>query len=229
MMTIRAIRRDHHACGALNALLAPWAFVDDHAFLTKGGQLGLVYRVRGVDYECLDHVHRQDVVRRYEGALRLLDERYQVYQYLFKRRIDSLFAAPCSSPVASQAIQRRTAYLNNRRGDLYEIDLYLVLLYRGIRSRATQVPKFPRAWRSPLRSVGDWLSSSHATRVVAQELDQALTELQHQAMAFEVQTADTLRPVRLTKDEAFLFLRRLGKMETHRNRESTVKKVRELV
>lgn len=223
MMTIRAIRRDHRASGALNMLLAPWAFVDEHAFLTKGGQLGLVYRVHGVDYECLDHLQRQDVVRRFEGALRLLDERYQVYQYLFKRRIDPLVAAPCTSPVASQAIQRRTAYLNDRRADLYEIDVYLVLLYKGIRVRAAQVPEMRQAWRAPLRSVRDWLSTSHATHILTQELDHALTELQHQALAFEVQTADTLRPTKLTKDEAFRFLRRLVNYDPQRLDAATLK------
>ena len=37
-------------------------------------------------------------------------------------------AAACQQPIANEAIQRRAAYLNDRRDDLYDISLYLVLL-----------------------------------------------------------------------------------------------------
>jgi hypothetical protein len=52
--------------------------------------VGLVYRLAGVDFECLDHVQRRDVVHRYEAALRCLDESCRVYQYLSKRRMEPI-------------------------------------------------------------------------------------------------------------------------------------------
>ena len=75
MLTHRAIRRDYDEAGSVNALLALWAFVDDGTFVTKAGDVGVVYRLQGQDYEGLDHAQRRQVVHRFEAALRLLGER----------------------------------------------------------------------------------------------------------------------------------------------------------
>src|SRR5437763_1229616 len=79
------ILRDYEEAGSLNGLLALWGFVDETTFLTKAGHVGVIYRVRGIDGEGLTHGQRGAVVHRFEAALRLLDERYRVYQYLVKR------------------------------------------------------------------------------------------------------------------------------------------------
>src|SRR5438874_6006947 len=133
MLKIARILRDYEEAGSVNSLLALWGFVDDHTFLTKAGHVGVAYRVAGLDYECLDQVQRRDIVHRFEAALRLLDESCRVYQFLCKRRIGAVEAAPCSQRLVHEAIQRRAEYLNERRGELYEIDLYLALVYEGLR------------------------------------------------------------------------------------------------
>ena len=46
-MTLRRILRDYQDAGSVNSLLALWGFVDDETFLTKAGDVGLVYRVAG--------------------------------------------------------------------------------------------------------------------------------------------------------------------------------------
>ena len=46
---------------------------------------------------------RRDVVHRFEAALRLLDESCRVYQYLCKRRIDPVEAAPCRQPIVRRS------------------------------------------------------------------------------------------------------------------------------
>ena len=46
----------------MNSLLALWGFVDETTFLTKAGHVGVVYRLQGVDYECLDHPQRRAIV-----------------------------------------------------------------------------------------------------------------------------------------------------------------------
>jgi hypothetical protein len=61
-----------------------WAFVDDGTFVTKAGDVGVVYRLKGQDYEGLDHAQRRHVVHRFEAALRLLGERSRVYQYFLQ-------------------------------------------------------------------------------------------------------------------------------------------------
>ena len=97
-----------------------------------------MYRLAGVDFECLDQAQRRDVVHRYEAALRCLDESCRVYQYLSKRRDAGNRAG--SLPAAAwshEAVHRRAAYLNGRRDELFELDLHLVLVYEGLRSART--------------------------------------------------------------------------------------------
>lgn len=104
MLKIRRILRDHQETGSLNSLIALWGFVDDATFIAKAGDVGVVYRLVGVDYECLDHAQRRDVVHRYEAALRSLDESCRVYQYLIKRSVAPIEAAPCRQRLAHQAV-----------------------------------------------------------------------------------------------------------------------------
>src|SRR5436309_1895280 len=107
MLKVRRILRDYQDAGSVNGLLALWGFVDEQTFLTKAGYVGLVYRLAGADYECLDQTRRRDIVHRFEAALRLLDESCRVYQYLCKRRIEPIASAPCGQRLAHEAIQRR--------------------------------------------------------------------------------------------------------------------------
>ena len=208
MLKVRRILRDYQDAGSVNSLLALWGFVDDETFLTKAGDVGLVYRVAGADYECLDQTQRRDIVHRFEAALRPLDDACRVYQYLCKRRIDPIVAAPCGQRLAHEAIQRRTAYLNARREELYDLDLYFVLVYEGLRSPDTS-SRLRGLWRDPRAALRQWLSSSAVLTLLDADLDRAMAQLHHKAAAFEVQLADSVRPTRLGKADAFRFFRRL--------------------
>jgi type IV secretion system protein VirB4 len=48
------------------------------------GDLGIVLRVRGVDYESLDQAAQEYAVKRLEAALKTFGVGFHVYQYLFK-------------------------------------------------------------------------------------------------------------------------------------------------
>src|SRR5712691_6614381 len=138
MVRLQRIVRDYQAAGSVNSLLALWGFVDDQTFLTKAGHVGLVFRLAGVDDEGLDEAERQHVVHRFEAALRVLDEHCRVYQYLCKHRVDPIEAAVCDDPVVNDAIQHRVAFLNGHRDELYDVELYLVLVYEGMPRRGTR-------------------------------------------------------------------------------------------
>ena len=165
---------------ASTACWPSWGFVDDTTFLTKAGHVGVVYRVRGVDYEGLTHGQRGAMVHRFEAALRLLDDRCRVYQYLLKRTIDPIVAAPCAQPVANEAIQERAAYLNSRRSDLYELALYFVVLYEAPTGARTSTT-LRNLWRAPKDAVRRWLSTREALTLVESELDRAIVTLHHKA------------------------------------------------
>jgi type IV secretion system protein VirB4 len=207
VVNVGRILRDYREAGSVNGLLALWGFVDDTTFLTKAGHVGVVFRVRGVDYEGVSHPQRQALTHRFEAALRLLDDRCRVYQYLLKRSVAPFVAAPCPLPIANEAIQRRAAYLNERRHDLYDLSLYLVLLYEAphVVRRSTELRG---VWRAPGEAFRAWLSPDHALRLLESELDRAIGTLHHKAQAFEVQLSE-FGPVRLAKQEAFRFFREL--------------------
>src|SRR5438552_1602549 len=121
MVRIDRILKDYRDTGALNNLIALWGFIDDTTFLTKAGAVGVVYRLQGVDFECLDHPQRQMVAHRFEQALRQLDESFRVYQYALKRPAAPVTAAPHAHPVVDEALSRRTAYFAGKADALFEL------------------------------------------------------------------------------------------------------------
>jgi len=205
--TLARILRDYREAGSLNTHLAPWGFVDDCTFVTKAGHVGVAFRLRGVDVEGQTHPQRRALVHRFESALRLLDERYRVYQYAIKRVIDPLVAAPCAQPLANEAIQRRSAYLNERRHELYDLTCYLVLLYEALTPSRTST-RLHRICHAPTEALRGWLSVDHTLDLLEADLTRAVATLQHRASALGVQLADFgLEP--LAKTEAFQLLRQL--------------------
>lgn len=209
MVKLSRILRDYEAADGVNSLLSVWGFVDDHTFLTKAGHVGLVYRLGGCDYECLDQAQRRDVVHRFEAAVRLIDDSCRLYQYLCKRRIRPIEPEPCRNGLAQAALERRAAYLNARRNELYDIDLYLVLVYEGLRTGHATSTRFHGLLSHPGQALREWLSSATVLTLLETDLDRATAHLAHKAAAFEVQIADAIHPTKLTKGEAFRFFRRL--------------------
>ena len=223
MLKLKRILRDYQEAGSVNSLLALWGFVDDHTFLTKAGHVGFVYRLAGADYECLDRAQRREVVHRFEAALRLLDDSCRVYQYLCKQRIEPIKAGPCDHPIAKNAIRRRVEYLNGRRHELYEIALYLVLVYEGLPRHGSTSTRLQGVLRQPRRALREWLSTKATFALLEADLDRAVGQLHQKATAFEVQLADTLRPVRLGKPDAFRFFRRLLNYTPHKAAGATLR------
>lgn len=191
MKSLHRLLRDYTDSGALNSLIQVWGFVDDQVFITKAGEIGMVCRLHGVDYEGCDHGKRQDIVHRYETALRLLDEEYRVYQYLIKKRIDPFPPIDCHHPVAAEAIQRQVDFLNGQRDRLYTLDVYLVIMTEGLAPR--------KAWWSP----------SSATTVLETELLRHVERLHHKVRSVVVQLSDSVRPDILDHAAAFQFFRQL--------------------
>jgi type IV secretion system protein VirB4 len=208
MVRLQRILREYQDSGSVNSLLALWGFVDDETFLTKAGHVGVVFRLAGIDDECLDEAARRDVVHRFEAALRVLDEHCRVYQYLYKHRMDPIDAAVCDDLVVNDAVQQRVAFLNEHRDELYDMQLYLVLVYEGM-PRGQTSTRLQGLFRNPRGALREWLSTQTVLRLLEADVDRAVAQLHHKAAAFEVQLADSVRPIRLGKADAFRFFRRL--------------------
>jgi type IV secretion/conjugal transfer VirB4 family ATPase len=209
MVNLRRVVRAYKEAGSVNSLLAVFGFVTDEMFLTKAGHVGLVYRISGADYGCLEPTERQAIVHRYEAAIRLLDESCRVYQYLCKRRIEPIRPSVCRQPVAADAIARRAASLNDRRAELYDVDVFLVVVYEGFRAQHVTARRLLDVLRRPCAAIRERLSINTVLVLIQAEIDRAIAQLDQKARAFEVQLADTIRPARLSKADAFRFLRRL--------------------
>ena len=207
MVRLSRILRDYSEAGGVNTLLPLWGFVDGATFLTKAGDVGIVYRLRGVDVDGLTQAQRRALTHRMEAALRQVDERCRVYQYLIKRTADPFRAPLCAEPIAQEALSRRTAYLNERRPELFQLAQYIVLLFEAPRHAHTST-RLHGIWREPREAIRRWLSTHHALRLLESELDDAISKLDHQAQSFESQLAD-FGLARLARSEAFRFFRHL--------------------
>ena len=195
MVKVSRLLKDYQDAGSLASVIPLWGFVDESTFLTKGGSLGVVYRLAGADAECLDHPQRRAVVQTFERALKLLDERFRIYQYMLKHRASTLPSAAHAHPFVHDAVRRRAEQLSSGE-PLYDVSLYLVVMFEGWSPKARGVSR--RRW-----------STSTLTNDMTTEISEAAAQLRHGAEAFAGQLADTVRPTLLTKQQAFAFFRGL--------------------
>jgi len=206
---VSEIRKEHQTAGALNALLNVFSFIDEHTFLTKNGDLGVVLRVQGIDYECLDHSQVDAFARRFEAALRSLTGEFRLYQYLLKRNRPTIPHREYPDlPVVDRAIQGRMGFLERKAGSLYSVELYFVLIYEGWGRRAASQNRLSQWVRSPGNFLKGFLSAAQFT-VLESELKLSQQVLSSKVTSFLVQLEDLVHAERLSKDEAFRFLGRL--------------------
>jgi type IV secretion system protein VirB4 len=99
-------------------------------------------------------------------------------------------------------------FLNDHRDELYEVELYLVLVYEGIQTRHPST-RLQGLFQHPRRALHEWLSTHAVLHLLERDLDRAVAQLHQKAAAFEVQLADSARPTRLGKADTFRFFRRL--------------------
>ena len=102
MLRIDRILKPWNESGALNAQINLYGFWNDEVFLTKSGDLGIVLRVRGVDYESLDQAAQEYAVKRLEAALKIFGPGFHVYQYLLKTNRPNIPFESSDDPVVKR-------------------------------------------------------------------------------------------------------------------------------
>src|ERR1700761_258130 len=112
-----------------------YGFWSDTAFLTKSGDLGMVLRVSGVDYESLDSGEQEYAVKRLEAALKAFGPGFHVYQYLFKHNRPYIPFAHYDDPVVATAIEQRQGFFDAKRDHLYTVEIFYCVLLEGARSK----------------------------------------------------------------------------------------------
>jgi type IV secretion system protein VirB4 len=209
MIRVSQIASDFQKAGAMSSLIGLFGFVDEHTFLTKSGDLGVVFHVPGADAECLDHAERDHVARRFEGAARTLDERLRVYQYLLKRDHANVPHRHYDNAVVEQAISNRIAFLESKSDDLYFVEIIFVLMYEGWLRPNTPEAVLRGFVNRPELTIPELLSGRKVLTVIQDDLDRAREFLSSKAASLAIQMQDPLGMQLLGKAEIFRFLRRL--------------------
>ena len=226
MTRLSHVLRDYKETGAMSALIPLYGFVDDGVFLTKGGDVGLVLRLSGVDYECLDAAQREAVTKRFEIALRVWDEHTRLSQFVLKRNRPAWPEESHPHPAVDALLRRRRSFLTSKAADLYTVELYLVVLTETTPSGDQWRTNLQQAWRTPAHTLREWLSPAKTVRRLDASLRQQCQQLRQKVDAFVLQLEDPLRPRVLSSGDAFTFFRRLlnyapGKAEAVRLRGDT--------
>jgi type IV secretion system protein VirB4 len=209
MMPLARIVKDYEESGALNGVVNLYGFVDDQVFLTKSGDLGVVLAIDGVDDQCLDPDQRETVTRRFEVALRVLDESMRLSQYVLKRNRVPVPHMPIADPAVDALIARRHHGLAQKGADLYAVALYAVLVAESRPRTAAWRHHARQLLTAPLTLVRDQLSTQQTVRILEEEIAHLRQRLLHKVDTFVAQLQDTIRPRVVSKGEAFGFFRQL--------------------
>ncbi len=110
MLNLRKLLRNYKDTGTLAEQCSIFGFVDDCSFITKTGAVGVVLRLQGIDYECLQQRDLDTSTKRLEAALKLFGPDFRVYQYLFKTHFQPDPPPAYSNPIVNRAEQERYAY-----------------------------------------------------------------------------------------------------------------------
>lgn len=211
MLKLQRIFKNYHETGAFNEQVNLYGFIDSNVFLTKSGELGVILEVRGVDYECLDDASIDGLTKRLESALKLFDENYRIYQYLFKRNNETIPYKLYGNPVVDTAIKNRIAYLAAKADTLFSLSAYYVIFFEGSRPKrkiGSALAKFPEQPATSLREIWAYFSTRKQVVLLDREITKAQATLLQKTQSFILQLSDFLTVRLLDKQEAFRILKK---------------------
>jgi type IV secretion system protein VirB4 len=197
---------------SLNDHINLYGFWNESAFLTKSGDLGMVLRVPGVDYESLDHDGQEYAVKRLEAALKAFGPGFHIYQYLFKSSRPEIPFARYDDPVVAAAIDQRRQFFETKRDHLYQIEIFYCILLEGARSKTGMGAAFARLFHDPAGAIDELktqFTSGSMKSLLRSQIEQDLARLEQRVQAFVRQLADFMQIEVLNQQGQFRFFRRL--------------------
>jgi len=193
MLSLKRIFKNYDETGSFNELVNLYGFIDANLFLTKTGAVGTVLELRGVDYECLDGQTVDYLTKRLESALKLFDENFRIYQYLFKRNNERIPHKLYANPVVNAAIRNRIAHLEGKADHLFSLSLYFVVLFEGTASADGVAGVFAGLADTPmalLKRLWTRLSSERQILFLDRAVSQAQAALRQKVESFILQLSD---------------------------------------
>jgi type IV secretion system protein TrbE len=212
MLRLDRVIKPWKESAALNAHVNLYGFWNDTTFLTKSGDVGVVLRVTGVDYESLDRSEQEYSVKRLESALKAFGPGFHVYQYLFKSNRPDIPFAKYDDPVVDAAIDQRRKLFEAKRDHLHEIEIFYCILLEGPRSKTGVGAALARLFHDPSGGLGELkaqFTNDSMKTLLRTQMEQAVRRLDQQALAFFRQLADLMQIEVLNQEKQFTFFRRL--------------------
>ena len=213
MFKLKKAFESYREAGSLNQQINLLGFLDDHVFLTKSGDVGIVLALPGIDYEGLDANSIDQYTKRLEAAFKVLDDQCRIYQYLFKRNQPSIPHRDYQDPVVNAAVSNRIAHFRSKSDRLYTVEIfYVVLLETPAKQKAVrrilQNRNRPEDEGNRWRQLRALFSGKNEILLLDEELGRLNAALNQKIASFRQQVSDFL-PIRLLdKREAFAVLRR---------------------
>src|SRR5258707_1878704 len=190
MLRLSRIFKNYDETGSLNEQINRYRFIGPHVFSTKSGEGGMSLEVRGVDYECLDTASLDGFTKRLESALKLFDENYRVYQYLFKRNNETIPYKLYGNSIVDTAIKNRIAYLGTKADTLFSLSVYYVVLYEGFKTSAklgSALAEFPKNPKKALADLRAHFSGQKQVVILGQHVGNAQAAVLQKAPSFILQ------------------------------------------
>ena len=210
MLKLQRIFKNYQETGSFNEQVNLYGFIDSNVFLTKTGDMGVVLEVHGVDYECLDGNALDGITKRLESALKLFDDKYRIYQYLFKRNNETIPYKLYDNPIVDAAIKNRVAYFAGKSDTLFSLSIYYVILFEGFRYTRTLSRALSEFPKHPSKALGELRAHFSGTKQVVlldREISKGQATLRQKVESFILQVSDFLPMRLLDKQEAFRVLK----------------------
>jgi type IV secretion system protein VirB4 len=212
MLRLDRVIKPWKESAALNDHINLYGFWNETAFLTKSGDVGMVLRVPGVDYESLDHAEQEYAVKRLEAALKAFGPGFHVYQYLFKSNRPEIPFAKYDDPVVEAAIDQRLQFFESKRDHLYQVEIFYAIVLEGPRSKSGVSAALARLFTDPAGAVAELrtqFTSNSMKTLLRSQIEDALGRLDQKVQAFSRQLADFMQIEVLDQQGQFRFFRRL--------------------
>jgi type IV secretion/conjugal transfer VirB4 family ATPase len=212
MLRLDKIIKPWKESAALNDHINLYGFWNETAFLTKSGDVGMVLRVPGVDYESLDHAEQEHAVKRLEAALKAFGPGFHVYQYLFKSNRPEIPFASYNDPVVEAAIDQRRQFFEAKRNHLYQVEIFYAMILEGPRSKSGVGAAFAQLFRDLAGAVSELktqFTNNSMKTLLRSQIETTLSTLEQKVQAFSRQLADFMQIEVLDRQGQFRFFRRL--------------------
>jgi type IV secretion/conjugal transfer VirB4 family ATPase len=219
MLRLDKVIKPWKETAALNDHINLYGFWNETAFLTKSGDLGMVLQVQGVDYESLDTAGQEYAVKRLESALKAFGQGFHVYQYLFKANRPEIPFASYDDPIVEAAVEQRRRFFESKRDNLYQIEIFYVVLLEGARSKRGIGTAIARLFSDPSGAIGELqaqFSNNSVKTLLRLQIETDLARLDQRVQAFTRQLADFVKITLLDQQGQFTFLRRLLNFDSWR-------------